>query len=132
LCEQLVAYGYTSDEVEALYESLTIRYERPATPSRYTPDFVLRNGIVVESKGRFVTADRKKHLLVKAQHPDIDIRFVFSNSRTRISKQSQTTYADWCQHKGFQYADKYIPEAWLDEPVNKQSLAALKRLLKEK
>jgi hypothetical protein len=52
-------------------------------------------------------------LLIKEQHPELDIRFVFSNSKTRISKQSKTTYADWCRTKGFQFADKKIPQEWL-------------------
>lgn len=105
------------------YEQVVIEFRQPEKPRRYTPDFLLlRNGIIIETKGRFVTADRQKHLLVQAQHPALDIRFVFSNSRQRISKQSQTTYAAWCQTKGFQYADKLIPQAWLNEPVNKRSL----------
>ena len=57
----------------------------------YTPDFELPNGIIIESKGRFVAADRKKHLLVQKQHPELDIRFVFSNSKAKISKGSKTT-----------------------------------------
>ena len=93
-----------------------IYYVKPAKKSRYTPDFVLPNGIIIETKGRYVTADRQKHLLIKQQHPDKDIRFVFSNSRQRISKQSKTTYAMWCEKYGFQYADKSIPEEWLKEP----------------
>jgi hypothetical protein len=66
--------------------------------------------------------------MVKRQHPLLDIRFVFSNSRTRISKQSRTTYALWCRSKGFKYADKLIPTSWLLEPVNEASLQALKEL----
>ncbi len=97
------------------YESEVILYTKPEKPSRYTPDFPLPNGIIIETKGRFVTADRQKHLLIKAQHPDKDIRFVFSNSRARISKQSPTTYAMWCEKHGFKYADKTIPPEWLSE-----------------
>ena len=70
----------------------------------------------MESKGRFVTEDRQKHLLVKKQHPELDIRFVFSNPRARISKTSATTYAAWCDKHGFLYAEKFIPAAWLKEP----------------
>jgi len=81
----------------------------------YTPDFLLPNGIIIESKGRFVAADRKKHLLVKQQHPDLDIRFVFTNSKAKISKGSKTSYGDWCDKNGFLYADKLIPEGWLNE-----------------
>lgn len=69
----------------------------------------------METKGRFITEDRKKHLLVKAQHPELDIRFVFSNSRARISKTSATTYGAWCERYGFAYADKKVPEGWLKE-----------------
>lgn len=114
------------------YEPFRIPFLQPVKPRHYTPDYVLlANGIIVETKGRFVTQDRQKHLLVKQQYPDLDIRFVFSRSSTRISKQSQTTYAAWCQHKGFLFADKVIPQRWIDEPPNRKSLAAIK-LLKEK
>lgn len=92
-----------------------IYYTPPTTKRRYTPDFTLPNGIRIETKGRFVTADRMKHLHVKAEHPDIDIRFVFQNSRQRISKTSKTTYADWCRKHGFQFADKHVPKEWLHE-----------------
>ncbi len=64
---------------------------------------------MVETKGRFLTADRQKHILIKDQHPALDIRFVFSNPNTRISKQSKTTYAMWCETHGFLYAPKTIP-----------------------
>ena len=97
------------------YEILKIEYE-VNEKRKYTPDFrILSNGIIVETKGRFVTADRKKHLLVKKQRPDLDIRFVFSNSRAKINKGSKTTYGDWCDKNGFQYADKLIPEEWINE-----------------
>jgi hypothetical protein len=106
---------------------------QPTKPRKYTPDFIITdNGIIVETKGRFVTADRQKHLLVKAQYPDLDIRFVFSNSRTRISKQSDTTYGMWCEQKGFRYADKKYPVAWLSEAPNAASLAAIAALIKTK
>lgn len=99
--------------IKAEYETTKIKYLKPAKTSTYTPDFVLPNGIIVETKGRFLTADRQKHLLVKQQYPELDIRFVFSNSRSKISKQSKTTYADWCNKHGFSYADETIPEEWL-------------------
>lgn len=97
----------------AEYESTTIRYEKPAKSSRYTPDFVLPNKIIIESKGRFLTADRQKHLLIKQQHPQLDIRFVFQRSANPIAKGSKTTYAAWCLKHGFLFADKRIPEEWL-------------------
>lgn len=113
--EEAIANRLTSKGVGFSFEELVINYTKPAKPARYTPDFVLENGIIIESKGRFLTEDRQKHLLVKAQHPEYDIRFVFSNSKTKISKRSATTYGMWCEKHGFLYADKDIPDAWLKE-----------------
>ena len=97
------------------YEKHKIKWEDHQWRS-YTPDFVLdSNGIIVETKGRFVPADRRKHLKVKEQYPKLDIRFVFTNSKTKINKGSKTSYGDWCKRHGFQYADKVIPDSWLLE-----------------
>lgn len=122
IADQLRALG-----IRFTYEKLTIRFTPPHKERRYTPDFVLlHNGIIVETKGRFLTSDRQKHLAVKEQHPYLDIRFVFSNPNQRISKQSKTTYALWCSSKGFKYAARTIPEAWLKEPPNQPSLDAIR------
>lgn len=94
---------------------MKIRY-RVDEVRKYTPDFVLPNGIIIETKGRFTAADRKKHLLIKEQHPEFDIRFVFSNSRTKLNKGAKSSYGEWCSKHGFLYADKVIPQEWLDEP----------------
>jgi hypothetical protein len=110
------------------FEAFSIPFQQPAKPRRYTPDFNLFNGIIIESKGRFETPDRQKHLLVKEQYPELDIRFVFSNPNTRISKKSATTYAAWCDAKGFKYAKGFIPDAWLREPQNVASLEVIKKL----
>lgn len=126
IAAQLAKHGITEG-----YEVLRIPFVQPTKPRKYTPDWVLPNGIILELKGRFVTADRQKHLFVQAQYPDLDIRFVFSNSRTRISKQSQTTYAKWCESKGFKFADRDVPLTWIDESPNNASLAAIKRLMED-
>lgn len=113
--EESVAKQLDDLKVSYTYEEFVIRYTPPAKVRRYTPDFVLANGIIVETKGRFLTADRQKHLAVQAEHPELDIRFVFSNANARISKASKTTYALWCETHGFQYASRLIPLAWLKE-----------------
>ena len=94
------------------YETFKISYIIPESKHTYTPDFILDNGIIIETKGRFVTSDRKKHLLIKKQHPELDIRFLFQNAKAKINKGSKTTYADWCEKHGFLYADKNIPNEW--------------------
>lgn len=99
---------------------MRLKYLKPSRPATYTPDFVLpHNGIIIEAKGRFVTADRQKHILIKEQFPDLDIRFVFSNPHQTIGKQSSTTYAMWCEKKGFKYAATSIPEEWIKEQTGR-------------
>lgn len=126
--EEKIAADLTAKGIPFTYEGLKVPFVKPPKPSKYSPDFELPNGIIIESKGRFITEDRQKQLMVKDQHPDLDIRFVFSNSRARISKRSTTSYSDWCAKNGFKYADKTIPEEWLKEPPNEKSLAAIKKL----
>jgi len=114
--EENISIQIESKGIVVQYESEKIPYTIPATQHTYNPDFRLPNGIIVETKGRFVAADRKKHQLVKEQHPELDIRFVFSNSKNKISKNSKTTYGIWCEKNGYKYADKEIPEEWFLEP----------------
>jgi len=101
--------------VEFEYEKLKVRWQLLENKT-YTPDFKLPNGIIIESKGRFVQADRKKHLIIQDQHPFLDIRFVFSNSKAKLYKGAKSTYGDWCNKHGFLYADKRIPDEWLTQP----------------
>jgi hypothetical protein len=107
IAEQIKARG-----LQVEYEGFRLPFIQPAMKRTYRPDFQLPNGIIIETKGRLTSEDRKKHLWVKAAHPSLDIRFVFSNSKTKIRKGSPTTYAMWCEKNGFLYADKRIPEDW--------------------
>ena len=100
-----------------------VRYESPDSRIRYrvdetrtyTPDFILANGILIETKGRFTAEDRKKHRLIREQAPWWDIRFVFYNANNRLSKRSKTTYGQWCDKYHFLWANKWIPDEWFDE-----------------
>lgn len=114
--------------VPAEYEPFAIRYVVPAAEHRYTPDWhLLQNGIIIESKGRFTAEDRKKHTLIKEQHPGLDIRFVFQRPNERINKASKTTYALWCDRHGFSYAKKMVPLEWINEPPCPSRIAALEK-----
>jgi hypothetical protein len=77
----------------------------PASQHKYTPDFKLREGIYIEGKGRLLPSERKKHLLVKEQNPDVEIVFFFENANKPIYKGSSTTYGDWCDKNGFRWTD---------------------------
>ena len=113
--EQDTAKYLKQKGVNFTYEEFKIKWVDPKTKT-YTPDFVLENGIIIETKGRFISPDRAKHLAVRDQYPDLDIRVVFPNSRTKLYKGSKTTYGMWCDKHGFKNADRVIPNAWLKEP----------------
>ena len=122
-----LAHGFRSGLEERVSEQLAflnildcygikkIHFVQPAKNRNYTPDFWLPNGIIVETKGVFTVQDRQKHLLIKDQYPDLDLRFVFSNSKNKLRKGSKTTYADWCNKYDFIFADQLIPEEWINE-----------------
>lgn len=112
--EERVAKQLEDLSIKFHYESLKIRFVKPSQPSIYTPDFILPNGVIIETKGQFLTADRKKHRQIREQFGEkYDIRFVFSNPNQKIGKKSKTTYAMWCERYGFLYAKGEIPKEWL-------------------
>lgn len=113
--EKQIAQQIKLNGINVKYETEVINYIKPVTKHKYTPDFVLPNGIYVESKGRFTLYDRKKHLLIKEQHPELDIRLVFQRANNPISKGSKTTYGMWCDKNGIKWADKQIPIEWFNE-----------------
>ena len=113
--ENKVASALSEQKVKFEYEVTQIEYTKPETHHKYTVDFTLPNGILIETKGRWTLEDRKKHLLIKKQHPKLDIRFVFQNPNGKIRKGSKTTYADYCDKYNIPWADKVIPIGWLNE-----------------
>ena len=115
--ELKIAQSLDQTGVKYTYERLKIEWEDLAYRT-YTPDFVLANNIIIETKGLFTSADRRKHVEIKKQHPELDIRFIFENSRRKLYKGAKNTYAKWCIQKGFLYYDRIIPEDWLTEEPN--------------
>ena len=102
------------------YESKKIIYFQPTVKKTYTPDFPIDNSFIIETKGAFNSADRKKMKLIKQQNPKLDLRIIFSNANTKIGKKSKTTYAKWCELKGFKYhcvysTGKLLPDNWVKE-----------------
>jgi hypothetical protein len=92
----------------------------------YTCDFMLPKPdggmLFIETKGRFMPKDRAKHRLLKKQHPDLDIRILFSNNGKVTSK---SRYMDWAEKFDIKCGlivkptknrfGKYIPREWLRE-----------------
>lgn len=97
------------------YETLKLPYKINHV---YNPDFIVTTEsgrqIIIEAKGRFRPGDVAKMRAVKAQHPHLDIRFVFMAAHNNIPGQ-KGTYAKWAERHGFPWADGSIPEEWFDE-----------------
>lgn len=112
--EKVVAEFLKQNKKNFRYEDLKIEW-KDLRYRTYTPDFILDNGIIVETKGIFDNEDRRKHLAVREQHPELDIRLVFSNANAKLYKGSKTTYAMWCDKNEFLYSHRVIPPDWLKE-----------------
>ena len=84
--ESLAAY-LDERNIPYQYEEHKLVYTVPERQATYTPDFYVttRSGkvIIIETKGRFVTADRQKMLLVKSSTP---ILIFGSSSRTQTQE----------------------------------------------
>lgn len=106
-----IAY-LNAEGVDFKYEAHLIPYV--AKPKTYLPDFVLPNGIVIETKGQFDSEDRTKMKLVKKQNPDLDIRFVFSRGATYLTTQRVKEMREWIRSTGH------------TGPINHTMIAALR------
>ena len=114
--EQIVSKQIKKSNHAIRYETIKIKWVDFSIRS-YTPDFILDNGIILEVKGFWSTADRRKHVEIQKQHDTLDIRMVFENSKRKIRKGSNTTYGDWCKKKDILYCNRVIPRSWLKEKL---------------
>jgi len=108
------------EKVADLLVELGVSYEYESTKvpyviqHNYTPDFVLPNGVYLECKGYWEPEDRRKIKAVKTLNPDLDLRMVFQAPFNKISKQSKTTYAQWCDRHTIPWTSFHnIPLDWL-------------------
>lgn len=128
--EEKVAQQLNAAGIEYDYEGEWIPYEVPARTAKYLPDFrPHKSSIILEAKGRFGghlsdaqgAKERQKMILLREQHPELDIRFVFQRATNKIYKGSKTTYAKWAGDHGFLWADKgTVPAAWITELRSQQ------------
>jgi hypothetical protein len=94
--EDKINENLKSSKKKYSYETEKLSYIKPATNHTYTPDFVLQKKkggtMYLETKGRWVKADREKMELIFNQYPNIDIRFVFQNPNAKLYKGSKTIF----------------------------------------
>lgn len=106
--EERIADNLLKRKCKFGYESISVPY---VIKSKYKPDFVLNNGVIIEAKGFFRSKDQRKHREIKKQHPELDIRFIFSNSQSKV-QGSRMTCAQWCDKYGFLFSEEIIPQEW--------------------
>lgn len=98
--EDLLARG-----VPFQYEAVTVPYRGGA--AHYTPDLHLgppaSTGVFVEIKGRLTPQDQDKHLKVREEHPDMDVRFVFG---------ALGDGPRWAERHGFEWNIGTVPLEW--------------------
>lgn len=119
LAKWLDSEGYT-DLIS--YHKTKYKYVVPESEHVYTPDWY-KNNIVWEVKGIYkfglTLEERKKYLYIKSQHPDIDLRFIFTHPHFPINKNSKTTYAMWADKNGFKWCERIPPKQWINDLYEK-------------
>ena len=105
------------------YEISKVDYVVPASEHTYKVDFTTRNGILWELKGYLEDhAERMKYRLIKEQHPDLDIRFVFANPQ-KLCGGTKMTHAAWAEKYNFPYCgikDVDTINSWCKEKSSKR------------
>jgi hypothetical protein len=97
------------------YEPDKLKFKQPEATRTYIPDWKVKDGVYIETKGKLTPEDRKKMIWVKEQYPDYTFYIFFQNGRVKIRKGSKTSYGDWATKAGFEWSDLRdgLPESWL-------------------
>ena len=126
--EKQVAMHLTNKGGKFQYEPFELGYYIPITGicdkcgsdqvlvyRRYIPDFVLSNGLIIESKGKFTSIDRTKMLRVIEWNPDQDIRMLFMRDNY-LTRKKITRYSSWASKHGVAHAVSSkgeVPKDWM-------------------
>lgn len=100
------------------YEVTTIPYIVPESSHKYTVDFTLLNGVLIEGKGYLSNhQERTKYVLLKQQYPDLDLRFVFDQPN-KLCGGTKYSHAKWADKWGFRWCsirDTEQIQSWINE-----------------
>lgn len=134
--EKKVADLLAASLLDFKHEYLKIPYTVPETKKKYLVDFWLPKypKLIIEVKGQFTAADRKKMLLVQEQRPNEIVVMLFGRAQNVLRKGSKTTYAEWCDKNGIKWIDladfERNPERCLSSliPKRKSGTSKISRL----
>ncbi len=104
--EELLAQRMERERIPFSYEEVKLTYSH-VTRTSYRPDFKVATPIgdvLVEVKGFWPHANRQK---VKQVVKQLDVRLVmvFMKPGNKLSKQTKTTYAKFCEKNGIAWVD---------------------------
>lgn len=104
--------------VDYEYEVTKIAYTIPESHHTYTVDWTLLNGKLIETKGYLSDhAERRKYVLLREQHPELDLRFVFDNPN-KLCGGTKMSHAKWADKYGFKWCSIKDTEQilnWINE-----------------
>lgn len=105
--------------VKYTYETCIVYFTPAVKKHRKTWDWTLTlpsgKVVIIETKGYWPSETRLAEIAAILQNPDLDVRYVFQDSRKKIRKGSNTSYADVCRKYSIPFADLVLPQEWLDE-----------------
>jgi hypothetical protein len=104
--EALLAQGYAPQ-----YEPEKFGY---VLHRQYRPDFKVGD-VYVEVKGWWPPAERTKFLAVIMNNPGLPIFVALQRPHMTLSKQSKTTYAQWCSKYGIAWCPIPIPPEFMQQ-----------------
>lgn len=106
------------NRIEYEYEVTRIPYIVPESKHNYTVDWTCLNGLLIETKGYLSDhQERHKYVLLKEQHPTLDLRFVFDNPN-KLCGGTKYTHAKWADKYGFKWCsikDVDQIKSWVNE-----------------
>jgi len=129
--ETLVAASLKRHRVAFEYEPFNVKYSSNVAGAsckscgsknvrknrNYRPDFVLGNGIYLESKGKLTSPDRSKIIAILETSDVItrdNYRLLFMRDNT-LSKTSETRYSEWATKHGIIFhvsSTGEVPKNW--------------------
>ena len=86
---------------------------------RHVPDFLLPNGLLIETKGVMDVTYPQKVELLAVCHPSVMKRYrvCFGNADLITPKRGTLTYAQWAHKQGITWCEGDIPESWFMEEI---------------
>ena len=129
--EDKIAKWMEDNDINFSYEAYSYQYEGPVRRNRsrcsecgstalvydgwYTPDFFVGDSIIIEAKGRFTAADRRKIKAVRADIPELADKLVMMfMTDNKLNRNAKKRYSDWCEDEGIDYVvGTELKKEWL-------------------